>query len=54
MKIKLEVEKTLEPCSSNTLKVDVPGLNIDFWLCITVHVKIWWITGKSSWAIHLK
>lgn len=52
MRLKLEIRKVDEQCSSKVITLEVLG-DIDIWLCVSVRAKFLWWSRTESWAIHL-
>jgi len=53
MKISIGIEITESQCSSNIVTLNVPGLNVDIWICFTVFSRFAFWTATKQWAVHL-
>jgi len=53
MHLKLEIEKTDSQCATNIITLNIPGLSISIWLCITAKAKLFIWSKTINYAIHL-
>ena len=51
--IKLIVEKVDRQCSPKITTLDVPGLDLEIWLCVKVEVRCVLFKICQAWSIHL-
>jgi hypothetical protein len=46
------IYKTAIPCSEDQYTVNIPGLNLDYWLCVELKIKFLFWTLKVNKAVH--
>lgn len=54
MKISFDVVRATESCGGVKLTLDIPRLDFDFWVCVTVNVRVWWFRGSQLLSLHFK
>lgn len=53
MNLKIKIEKTDKQCATNIITLNIPGLSIDIWLCVTAYAKFLFWSKTLNYAIHL-
>ena len=54
MKLEIKIYHTYKPCAEKRLTVDIPKLNMNFWICMDLSVKFWFIKGHWMIAVNFK
>lgn len=52
MKFKISVMPTDDPCCDNRITINIPGLKIDFWVCVEITASFWIWHWSSKWALN--